>query len=93
MMNPPKPKATWLLALAIAGHLLLLTWFRELFLWSGVQREAEEAARVSAVSIVVLLCAGLVVVRGKPPEKAAAFFLCLLPVFCLLGEVQKLLGR
>jgi len=77
------------LALALIGNLILLVWFQELFLWGGIEPEAWKFFRVTLVSSLVLVCVGPVVLRAKAPEKVAGSVLCLLPLFCLFGEVYR----
>ncbi|MEN9675691.1 MAG: hypothetical protein RIS76_1587 [Verrucomicrobiota bacterium] len=82
-------RATPRLALALIGNLVLLSWFRDLFLWGGLEREAWRFFRVTLVASFILVCAGPVVLRGKAPGKLAGSILCLLPLFCLLGEMER----
>ncbi len=72
-------------AAAIVAHLFLFAWFRDLGLWSGLEREAWEFFRIAAVSSVTLVFAVSVMVRGAPQEKVAGFVLCLMPAFYLFG--------
>ena len=76
--------------IAILGHLLLFAWFRELALWGGMEREAWKGFRIGSVSIIVLACAGWVVVRGNQQEKVAAAVLCLLPALSLTSSLLSL---
>lgn len=79
--------------LTILGHLLLFAWFRELALWSGLEREAWKGFRIGSVAAVSLVSAVWVVIRGTPPEKIVGAILCVLPAFCLIGALLSFVGN
>jgi peptidoglycan/LPS O-acetylase OafA/YrhL len=72
---------------AILAHFFLFAWFRELSLWTGVEREVWKGFRIGSVAALALVCAAWVVVRGTPEEKIAGAALCLLPAFCLISAL------
>ena len=81
------------LAVAIIGHLFLFAWFQELLRWHSIpQKSAWLYFRVSVVSAIALFSVVLVMWRGKPEEKVAAFVLALLPLFCLRLAFRGYLG-
>lgn len=86
-MNSTPFKAMPRLVVAIVAHLLLFAWFRELFLWTGMEREIWKGFRIGSVAAIALVCAAWVVVRGTQGEKIAGAVLCLLPAFCLISAL------
>jgi hypothetical protein len=78
------------LVIAILGHFFLFAWFRELGLWSGMEREAWKDFRIGSVAIIVLTYAGWVVIRGTQTEKIAGAVLCLLPALSLTSSLVSL---
>jgi hypothetical protein len=86
-MIGPRQNVIFRLAGAIAGHLLLFAWYRDLALWNGQEHEAWKYFRASVVSGLTLVFTVSAIVRGEPPEKVAGFILSLLPALCLLGAL------
>ena len=92
-MNKSTFNAMPRIVLAILGHLFLFAWFREVALWSGLEREAWKGFRIGSVAAVALVCAGWVVLRGTQAEKIAGAILCILPAFCLTGVLLSSFGN
>jgi tetrahydromethanopterin S-methyltransferase subunit F len=86
-MSSTRFKAMPRFVVAIVGHLFLFAWFRELALWSGLEREAWKAFRIGAVAAIVLVCATWIVIRGTQQQKIAGAVLCVLPAFCLISAL------
>jgi hypothetical protein len=75
------------LVVAIVGHLFLFAWFHELGTWRSLEHQAWKSFRLGSISILVLVCAVSVMIRGSSPEKVAGFILCLLPALVLIGAM------